>query len=67
MQIERVKASIVAGWVLVLAAIAMSLNVGTVTGWLLLVGTGLILLVMVFRMLPQPVQTMSESIRDVLK
>jgi hypothetical protein len=67
MQIERMKAFMVGGWVLVLAAIAMSLNVGSTTGWLILVGVGLLAPMMLFRVWPQPVQTMSESIRDVLK
>jgi len=67
MQIEQKKASVVAGWILVLAGLAMSLNVGTTTGWLLLVGLGLVPPMMLFYLWQQPAQTTSESIREVLR
>jgi hypothetical protein len=67
MQIEQIKVSIVAAWVLVLAAIAMSLSIESAAGWLLLVGMGLLTPMIIFRIWQPPVQTMSESIREVLK
>jgi len=67
MQTEQLKTSIVAGWILVMVAIALSLNLGSATGWLLLVGIGLLPPLMLFRVWQQPAQTMSESIREVLK
>jgi hypothetical protein len=67
MQFEYMKASIVAGWVLILAAIGVSLNVGSATGWLALIGVGLLPPVMLFGIWRQPAQTMSQSIREVLK
>ena len=65
MQIEQ-RTLLAAGWLLVLAVIAMSLKVGSVTGWLVLVALALLPFLMLFR-LRQPAQTMSESIREVLK
>jgi hypothetical protein len=67
MQLQHVKASIVAGWVVVLAAIALSLNVGSATSWLVLIGAGLVPPILLFGIWRQPAQTMSESIREVLK
>jgi hypothetical protein len=62
MQFEYRKASIVAGWVLMLAAIAVSLNVGSATSWLVLLGMGLLPPMMLFGVWRQPAQAMSESI-----
>ena len=67
MQPKHVKTSIVAGWVLILIAIAVTLNVGTTTGWLFLIGMGLLLPMLLFGLWRQPAQTMSERIREVLK
>jgi hypothetical protein len=67
MRTEQIKTSIVAAWVIVVAAIPMSINVESATGWLLLVGMGLITPLIMFRLWQPPVQTMSESIREVLK
>lgn len=65
MPFEYMKASIVAVWVLILAAAALSLGVASATGWLVLVGVGLIPPMMLFRLWRQPAQTMSESIHEV--
>ena len=67
MQLEHVKTAIVGGWVLGLGTIAVSFGVGSATGWMLLLGLGLIPPVMLFRMWHQPAQSMSQSIHEVLK
>jgi hypothetical protein len=67
MQLEHVKTAIVGGWVFGLGGIAVSFGVGSVTGWILLVGLGLVPPLMLFRMWQQPAHTMSERIREVLK
>ena len=61
------KTAIVGGWVLGLGSTAVSLNVRSATGWILLVGLGLLPPLMLFRMWHQPAQTMSESISEMLK
>ena len=61
MQREHVKTAIVGGWVLALGAAAASFGVGSATGWMLLVGLGLVPPLMLFRMWRQPAPTMSES------
>ena len=67
MRFDYARPSIVAGWILILAAIAVSLNVGSATGWLLLVGVGLLPALILFGLRRQPTPTLSESIRDVVK
>ena len=67
MQLEHVKKAIVGGWVLALGAAAVSFGVGSPTGWMLLVGLGLVPPLMLFRMWHQPAQTISQSIHEVLK
>jgi hypothetical protein len=53
--------------VLALGAAGASFGVGSATGWMLLVGLGLVPPLMLFRMWRQPAPTMSESIYQVLK
>jgi hypothetical protein len=67
MELEHKKAAVVGGWVLGLGAIALSLNVSSLTGWLVIIALGVLPSLVLLRMWHQPVQTMSESIRDVLK
>ena len=67
MQFEHMKILIVAGWLLSVSVVAVSLNVGSATAWLLLFGVGLLPPMMLFRVWRQPMQTMSESIHEVLK
>jgi hypothetical protein len=67
MQFDHMKSAIVGGWVLGLCATAVSFGVDSARGWMLLVGLGLLPPVMLFRVWHQPAQTMSESIREVLK
>ena len=55
------------GWVLGSGAIAASFGVDSATGWMLLVGLGLLPPLLLFRMWPQPAQTMSKSSREVIK
>ena len=67
MQTEHIKWAIVGGWVLGLAAIAFSVNLSSVTGWVLVVGLGLVPPVILLRMWQQPPQTISESIQEAIK
>ena len=67
MQFEHIKTAVVGGWVLGLGALAVSFGVGSPTGLMLLVGLGLVPPLVLFRMWPQPAQTMSESIYAALK
>ena len=67
MQREHVKTAVVGGWVLALGAAAASFGVGSATGWMLLVGLGLVPPLMLFRMWRQPAPTMSEAIHQVLE
>jgi hypothetical protein len=67
MQLDSIKALIVGGWVLGLGAIALSVNLTSVTGWSVLVGLGLLPPVIMLRMWRQPEQTTSESIREAIR
>ena len=49
MQFQHMKMAIIAGWVLILAAIAAPLTVASATGWLLVVGVVLLPVMMRFR------------------
>ena len=67
MKPESIKALIVAGWVLGLGAIALSLNLTSVAGWTVLLGLGLLPPVILLRLWRQPEQTTSESIREAIR
>jgi hypothetical protein len=67
MPFNLMKAAPVGVWVLVLAAIALSVDVSSPAGWMLLAVLGLVPPVMLFWMSERSAQTMSESIREVLK
>ena len=67
MQQEHLKTAIAGAWMLGAGAIATSLGVSSPTGWILLVGLGLVPPLMLFGMWRQPAQTISESIHEVLK
>ena len=67
MQVKHVKSAVVAAWVLGLAAVAVSGEVTSATGWMFLVGLGVLPPLVLLRMWHQPAQTMSESIREVLR
>ena len=60
MQMKHLKTSIVAGWLLILAAIAAPLNIGSAAGWLLLLGLGLFPPMMLFRIWQRPAPTVGE-------
>ena len=66
MHLEHMNAPIIVGWVLSLAAMAVSLNVSSATAWLLLVGVALLPPMMLLGIWRLPVRTMTESIREVL-
>jgi hypothetical protein len=62
MQLEEMKPAIVSGSVLSAAAIALSVNVISISGWLLLVGLALLPPLLLARMWSQPVPTASKSV-----
>ena len=63
----HLKTAIIGGWVLGLGAIGLSVDVNSVSGWMLLIGLGVLPPVTFLRMWQQPAPTMSESIRGVLR
>ena len=67
MQLNHLKSAIVGAWVLGLSAVALSFEVTSASGWMFLVGLGLLPPLVLLRMWRQPVQTMSESIHEVLR
>jgi hypothetical protein len=67
MQLKHMKTAVVFVWVLMCGVMALSLNVSSVSSWLLLVGFGVLPPLLLSRMWHPPAQTMSESIREVLK
>lgn len=67
MQPEHAKTAIIGGWALGVGAIAVSLNVDSAAGWMLLAAVGLVPPLLLLRMWRQPAPSMSQSIRDVLK
>ena len=67
MQLEHMKTAVVGAWMLAWGAMALSVNVSSASGWILLVGSGVLPPLMLLRMWRPPAQTMSEAIREVLK
>jgi hypothetical protein len=67
MQLNHLKSAVVGAWVLGLAAVALSFEVTSASGWMFLVGLGLLPPLVLLRMWRQPGQTMSESIHEVLR
>jgi hypothetical protein len=67
MQLEHVKTAIVGAWMLAWGVMALSVDVRSASSWILFVGSGVLPPLLLLRMWRQPGQTMSESIRDVLK
>jgi hypothetical protein len=69
MQIEdkNVKAVIAVAWVLTWSVVAVSLNVNSVSSWMLLVGAGTLPPLMLLKLWHEPAQTISESIHEVVK
>ena len=67
MKNESMKSAIVGGWVLTLGAVAMSVNLASISGWSLLLAVGLVppvVLLMQLRNRTDP--SMSESIQKAL-
>jgi hypothetical protein len=67
MQVEHVKAAVVGAWVLAWGVMALSIELSSPSGWILLIGSGVLPPLMLLRLWRPPAQTTSESIRDVLK
>jgi hypothetical protein len=67
MQLQHMKTAVAGAWVLGAGAIALSVNVSSASGWMVLIGLGVLPPLLLMRMWQQPVPTMSESIREVLK
>ena len=64
---QHMKTAIIGGCVLGLGAIGISVDVNSVSGWMLLIGLGILPPVTFLRMWQQPAPTMSESIREGLR
>ena len=64
---ERMKTAIVGAWMLAWSVIALSVDVNTASGWIVLVASGVLPPLMLLRLWQTPTPTMSESIRHVLK
>jgi len=69
MQIEQanLKAALAVAWVLTWGVLAVSLNLGSASNWILLIGSGALPPLMLFAMWNQQAQPMFESIREALK
>jgi hypothetical protein len=67
MEFTPVKTALSALWLLAIGAIGVLLPVNTTTGWIAVVGFGLVPAVFILRAGRQPEQTMSESIRAVTR
>ena len=69
MQIEQanLKATIAVAWVLTWGVLAVSLNLGSASNWILFIGSAALPPLMLLTMWNQPAQTMSESIHEALK
>lgn len=67
MQPQQMKFAIVAAWLLGLGALAFWVNLSSITGWTLLLALALMPPLVLMRLWRQPVQTMSQRIREVLR
>jgi hypothetical protein len=63
----QIRTAIIGGWVFGLGAMGLSVDVNSVSGWMLLIGLGMLPPMTFLRMWRQPPPTMSESIRAVLR
>jgi hypothetical protein len=64
---KQMKTAVIGAWVLACGVSGLLLSVSTATGWALLVGSAVVPPLVLLQMWRPPAQTMSESIRDVLK
>ena len=67
MQDKQMKTAVIGTWVLACGVIGLLLSVSSTTGWILLIGSAVVPPLVLLQMWRPPAQTMSESIRDVLK
>jgi hypothetical protein len=66
-EFEHVKTAVVGAWILAWGVVALSVNVNSASSWVLLIGLGVLPPLLLLRMWRQPTQSLSESIREVLK
>jgi hypothetical protein len=67
MQDKQMKTAVIGAWVLACGVSGVLLNVSSAGAWILLVGSAVVPPLVLLQMWRPPAQTMSESIRDVLK
>jgi hypothetical protein len=67
MQRKHMKTAVIGVWVLACGVMAVLLNVSSAGGWALLIGSAVVPPLVLLQMWRPPAQTMSESIREVLK
>ena len=67
MQRKHMKSAVIGAWVLACGVMALLLDVGSASGWALLIGSAVVPPLVLLQVWRPPAQTMSESIREVLK
>jgi hypothetical protein len=67
MQLEHMKTAVVVAWVLTWGVMAVSLDMSSASGWVLMVASGVLPTLMLLRMWQPPAQTLAGGIREVLK
>jgi hypothetical protein len=67
MQVTPFKAVLAVVWLLAVGALGAVIPVTTITGWLTIVGFGLMPAILMFRAWRQPSQTISESIQAEIR
>lgn len=67
MQIDYVKAALMAGWILAVSALAYGFGTTSFAGWTLVAVLSVVPPVLMGRLWSAPSQSMSESIREVLR
>jgi len=67
MQHEHMKIAVVGAWVVAWSVMALLIGVSSASGWIVLVGLGMLPPLMLLRLWRPRTRTMSESIREVLK
>jgi len=66
MKTEAMRSVIVGGWVLTLGAVAMSVNLGSISGWSLLLAVGLVPPALLVHLGSRTDPSLSESIQKAL-
>lgn len=67
MQPEHMNSAFVGAWAVGLGAVALAVDLSAIGGWVLLVGLALLPPLVLLRIRNSSAQSMSESIREVLK